>query len=310
MIYLIYGEDDFRSKQKLKELITDFTNKFGGENIDILETDQITPEKISRTLLTPSMFSPQKMVVTKNFLNQSKASLDLFSISSLPKEITLVFWEEGEISPAKELAGAKVFEFKKLWGKDLEKWYLESFQKEGLEVDKEALIKIITLIENNLWKANSEIQKIAAFKKSEGSTRVDSKDISLLVKSDFDYSIFELTDALGQKNTKKSLNLLNNFLAKGEEPLGILGMIHRQIRNLVLLKEAQAKKLPDTKIATLMKLHPFVIKKTKEQIKNFSLKELRTIYDLLVKTDQQIKIGECDPALALRQLVLDICSFS
>jgi len=53
-------------------------------------------------------------------------------------------------------------------------------------------------------------------------------------------------------------------------------------------------------------LHPFVIKKTYEQTKNFSMEGLKKIYGKLQNLDMAIKSGRFDARTALDMLVMGI----
>ena len=67
-----------------------------------------------------------------------------------------------------------------------------------------------------------------------------------------------------------------------------------QFRNLIKVKSA-----PDENPG----LHPFVLRKAKEQAKNFSFEELKKIYYQLLTTDFNIKFGKIKPIAALELLV-------
>jgi len=59
-------------------------------------------------------------------------------------------------------------------------------------------------------------------------------------------------------------------------------------------------------MATRLKLHPFVVKKTTRQAMNFSMEQLETVYRRLLEIDVAIKTGEMNDVLALDMLVVGL----
>jgi len=53
-------------------------------------------------------------------------------------------------------------------------------------------------------------------------------------------------------------------------------------------------------------MHPYVVKKTLAQLKNFSGPDLRRIYQKLFSFDLAVKTGRLQPELALEMLILEI----
>jgi DNA polymerase-3 subunit delta len=99
---------------------------------------------------------------------------------------------------------------------------------------------------------------------------------------------------------------LHQLLNEGEHPLALLGMIVRQFRILIQVKELTERGLSQQDIATRLKLHRFVVQKAVRQAMNFSLEQLEVIYQKLLDTDMAIKTGQMDEVLALDMLVVGL----
>jgi len=111
-----------------------------------------------------------------------------------------------------------------------------------------------------------------------------------------------MVDALGRRDGRTAMRLLHQLL-NSQKPLSLLGMIVRQFRILVQVKELSERGLGQREIADKLKLHSFVVGKGLHQARNFSMAQLETVYDQLVETDVAIKTGRLDPVLALDLLV-------
>jgi len=99
------------------------------------------------------------------------------------------------------------------------------------------------------------------------------------------------------------------LLDAGEHPLALLGMIVRQFRIMIQVKELSGQGLragAQQDMATRLKLHPFVVKKTTRQAMDFSMGQLETVYRKLLETDVDIKTEKMNDVLALDMLVVGL----
>jgi DNA polymerase-3 subunit delta len=152
----------------------------------------------------------------------------------------------------------------------------------------------------------NEIKKLVTYKNS-----ITVADVKKIVTSEIETNIFNLVDALGQKNLKKALIEVKNMLKKGENEIYILSMIIYQMRNLILVKNILVNNQQPTTnnqqlISRKLALHPFVVKKTLLQVKNFTLEKLKEIYQKLVDFDIAVKTGKIEPGNALNLLIIEI----
>ncbi len=95
-------------------------------------------------------------------------------------------------------------------------------------------------------------------------------------------------------------------MEKGENEIYLLTMFIRQFRNLLIIKDLLEKGISYYELPRKTGLHPFVVKKTWEQAKNFSLESLKRVYAKLLEVDLAIKKGKIEPATALDIFVMSI----
>ncbi|MFZ5559904.1 MAG: DNA polymerase III subunit delta, partial [Patescibacteria group bacterium] len=124
-----------------------------------------------------------------------------------------------------------------------------------------------------------------------------TENVELLVRPGIDLNIFDMVDALGQKNKSRVLKLFSQHIEKGEDEFYLLSMFIYQIRNLLRIKSTPIAKLD---------LHPFVIRKTLYQVKNFTFEELKKIYYQLMTIDLEAKTGKTDIMIALELFLAKI----
>jgi DNA polymerase-3 subunit delta len=102
------------------------------------------------------------------------------------------------------------------------------------------------------------------------------------------------------------MKLLNEHLAAGDDPFYLLSMYFYQFRNLLKVKPLAQKNMNQFDISKKLKLHPFVARKSMDQVRNFTLAKLKELYSALCEIDFESKIGKVDIGLALDKFVASI----
>ncbi|MDD2680496.1 MAG: DNA polymerase III subunit delta [Patescibacteria group bacterium] len=318
MIFFLYGPDSFRRRQKLNELKERFMSTVDalGQSLIVLDGSQTTPQILQEKISSGSLFTKKRMVVIENiFLNKNEAVftslLNICNKNASANDNAIVF-SEAEIVVSKLKAEAKklnnllkkqpfVQEFALLSGNNLLAFAQKEIQKQKGSIATQALSLLCHRVGNDLWRLNNEIAKLTA---CAGEKIIDQALVEEMVKSEADDNIFALTDALGAKNIKLALQLLEEQFAAGLSAEYILVMFQRQFKIMLEIKVAQNQGTTnETQIASKLKLHPFVVKKTASQSNKFSLEELNQYWDELLNLDFRNKQGRADIKSELYALI-------
>lgn len=322
MIIFLYGEDDFRSLEKLNEIKEKFlqTNA-SGSNLSVIDFDEKQPQlNLGEIAGTGGLFFAKRLIIIKNAATgsgteKSSEILELLKNKKRivqSKDVILVFWEKG--IPAKNNALFRFLEkmsdkkqlFEKLQGAKLVRWTISQIKKNGgqEELSLPNLNKLIAYAGDDLFQLDNEIKKLVNFK---GGEKIGAEDIDLLVKAKISANIFAAIEALSENDKKKALSLLHLQLEKGEDPFYIFSMYVYQFRTLLRIGDLfWQKKFNQYQIAKETGIHPYVAQKGLAQLKNFNLKKLKDIYQKLQDIDLEIKTGKIDIKLALDKFILEI----
>lgn len=306
MIIFLYGQDTYRSREELRKIIEEYkrTNPdwLDFNRIDVSNNEVEIFEQFRQTADTVSMFNQEKLIFIENIFSVSQRTqeeiLEFLKKKELKKDrnTTIVFWE-GENLPRAELRGklfkflkskAKSQEFKPLKGVQLKNWIKDYVEEQKGKIENPAIEKLVEYVGSDLWRLGNELNKLISYKIRGTKYEIRLEDIELLVKPEIDPNIFEMVDALGYRNKNRVLKIFNQFLERREDEAYLLAMFIYQVRNLVKLKSSGR-----------LDLHPFVIKKTRQQARNFSFDQLKKIYYQLLTIDLDIKTGKTDPKTAL-----------
>ncbi|MBU3922925.1 DNA polymerase III subunit delta [Patescibacteria group bacterium] len=291
MITFLYGPDIYRSRQELRRLIQE--KKSNSDYLDFIRIDINDKgidffEEISKSINSISMFDNNKLIVIENIFSFDKEAQEEFIEKLKDFDKDLIVWDE------KPDLRTKLFKFlepnsKKfdlLKGSELRNW-IKDYSK---DIESSAIDLLIEYVGSDLWRMSNEIDKLLNYTK-----KIEKKDVELLVKPEFDLNIFNMVDALGDKDKKKAISLFKKHLNKGEDPFYLLSMFIYQFRNLIKVRSGGK-----------LDLHPFVIKKTQHQARNFDVDELKKIYHSLLIIDFDSKIGKTDIKTALELFVVGL----
>lgn len=299
MIILLYGEDTYREKKKVNEIMEEHRQKHkSGLNLRYLEGKSTSFDDLRNEMLGISMFKEKKLIVVMDPLSNNKLKEDLIEKGEVfaSSDNVLLLVEQSKLLKKDKLVAfaekhGKVQEFELLSGVKLKNWIEKEIEEKGGNIDEANLDKLIEYVGSDLWRLENEITKLVNYSKN-----ISSKSIDLLVRPDYEVNIFDTVDAIAVKNKKKAINLIRNHIDKGESAIYILAMIASQIRNILSVKSGGGQ----------TGMHPFVFRKSSSQARNFTLEELKSIYRRITELDADIKVGRIDQEAALDILIAEI----
>ena len=317
MLIFLYGEDSYSSRQKLNEIIAKYKAKHKtGFNFRVIDFAEKDLNELKMAAESSPMFREKKLLILEDsFAKKADWQKELSSYlkkGNIVKdtETTLVFYEKQLPDRRTELfkflaAKPNVSqEFKKIEGAKLENWIKKTVEKNNAGIGPGAVQMLAVYVGGNLWQMANEINKLIAFC-GEGKN-IDGKDVEELVAMKTEVNIFDTVDALAARDRKKVFRLLHRHLEEGENEIYLMSMFVRQFRNLLIIKDLEEKGISHYEMPARTGLHPFVIRKTFAQTKNFSLEGLKKIYAKLLDLDLSIKSGRISALVALDTLVMFI----
>lgn len=300
MIIFLFGEDSYRSSQKLAEIKQNFKEKTdpSGINIAIFDGADFDLEKFSAAASQTGFLAAKRLIIVKNLLLDKP---DKTLIEQLTENFSawenseniIVFYEGGAIDKTlkltklfKLLLKSKSQEFAPLDNRELTTWVLNHVKEQGGKIGTAAVELLISAVGNNLWQLTNELDKLLAYK---NNGTVAEADIKLFVIAKITEDVFGLTDALATGNKKMALLRLKNQEQAGLNEVYLTTMFIRQFRILAQIKSLLSNKVPESQIASKLKLHPYVVKKSLPLAAKFTLAKFQNIYRELVELDQKLK---------------------
>jgi len=315
MIIFLYGQDSYRISQKLKEIVFGYRTKNpSGFNLVHFDLSDGKIEDFFEAIKSSSFIPEKKLIIAKGVFsikNQSEPILKFLKTQNKISEENIIL----VITHFDDSLKNKLFEhltkkpnqfqnFKPLKDYEIKDWAKRFLNSFDIELTGEALNFLISNCGRDLWRLDSEIRKLADFSAQGGSPEggkikvVSKSQVEELTIPDREHNIFELTDALLQKNKIKALKALHKAIDNGEKPTELLGLLAWQARNLLRFKMG-------AKPASL-KLHPFVLGKLQESEKTFSMEELNAFLSKIIDLDLAFKTTDINTKTALSLLISEI----
>jgi DNA polymerase-3 subunit delta len=328
MFYLLHGKDEYRRAlelEKMKAKLGDPTTV--DLNTTVIDGRNVTVGEIAFACDAVPFLSDKRLVIVNDLAARFERKprdadsdserdsgflqrLDEY-LQHLPDSARLVFLENRKIkksNPIHRLVSASdrgyEKEFAPLKPGDLIRWITKRAQEKGGQIDGAAVQVLAAYVGSDLRLLDHEIDKLLTYAGDERS--VMEEDAKLLVSYVQEADVFQMVDALGTRDIRQAMELVEKLLSEGQHPLYLLRMITRQFRILLQIKELQSRGTSPADVKTLLRLHPYVAKKTMAQSRNFSIRQLEVIYHRLLEIDAAIKGGEIEDHLALNMFVAEL----
>ncbi|HUF37386.1 MAG TPA: DNA polymerase III subunit delta [Anaerolineales bacterium] len=316
-VYLLHGDDEVG----IENWIGSLREKLGERSTADMNTTRlkgrVDPIGLQAAVRAVPFLAPRRLVILEEALvsMKSKAEREAFLalLEGVPLSTALVIAEGKVLEPKHWLqdwgAGHPDRFFSKAMplprGGALVKWVVDYARSEGGEMTPQAAQHLVDLIGDDNRLAAAETDKLMAYV---GYGRaIDVDDVDLLTAPVRQADVFKMVDAIGAKNGRLALTMLQDLLAT-RDAISIFGMIVRQVRLLLLFKEMQAERLPPASVAKELGVRDFVVSKLSGQAANFEIDGLEAIYAGLAGIDDRIKTGRIEPEIALNAFIAEVTS--
>lgn len=187
--------------------------------------------------------------------------------------------------------------------KNLAGYIAQWTRKREIAIDGRAIRLLADYVGADLRRLDNELDKLATY--ARGRT-VNEGDVKLLVSDASEALIWNLTDALSQRNGRVAMRSLCELRRSDANPFYLLTMIARQYRIIIKVKEASARGAGNEyDIAKVVKESPFPVKKALQQCRKYTFEQLDEIMFRLLQTDYAMKTG-ADPDTEIDVLIAEL----
>jgi DNA polymerase III subunit delta len=316
--YVFCGLDEKLIKDSIELIVRNMLNgDFADLNYIKFDGNKMSLQELQNACETLPFFSDKKVVLVYRALflsdredRDSKKRFEEIStyIEDLPKHCVLIMYYVFEDEREKPSGNIKKLEKKctiikadKLKGEKLYKKVKDVFENRGKDIGKVELRFFCDNVDNNMDIIVNEVNKLIGY--TEGR-EITKKDITDMFPQKSDNDIFDLVDFVSQKRPEKAIDVLNELIYRGENPIGILSMIQRQFKLLLNVKLGSEEGKTKEILAKELRLHPFIAEKLLIQSKKFSLLQLKRCLELCLNTEKTLKSSPFDKKTEMELLLI------
>jgi len=321
VVYVLHGDDEYAIAQHLDELekkLGDATT--ASMNTTRLEGAAFNPDQLLSVAGAMPFLAKRRLVIVINPLARlpHPAVQKKFreQLGKIPLTTALVLVEYRLLTSDRDRRSNKIHWLEKWAGENPERAFIKAFilpkgsalasrlqemaRKAGGQLTSEAASLLGELVDGDPRLASQEIDKLFAYVAYRRPVEID--DVQAISAAAGQGDIFDLVDSLGGRDGRKAMGMLHRLL-EYQDYFTVFGMVVRQFRLLIQVRELLDQGAPKTEIAHQMHLLSFIADKLVMQAGRFSLTDLERIYHHLLDVDDAIKTGQVPDALALEMFI-------
>lgn len=315
-LYYFHGDEPYLMERAVKRL-TDLVvpPDFRDFNLDVFYGNECKGDEIVSVAQTLPMFADRRMVIVKRAGDLSAAALEILAACAVdPPPTTCLAFVGEKVDQRKKFfqelkKKGELVECKRPYENQLGAFIREEAKGLGKRIEPAAAEMLVYLVGSNLGELTTQLEKVALYVGQREAISIG--DVRGIVSDTKVESVFDLANAMGERDPAKALRSLATILRDGEAPLMLLAMIARHFRQLWRVRDLMAQKVAQQDLSRLLGINPYFLKGVMAQARNFGTHELKLVFESLYAADLELKGGGSRrPALIMERLVMDICGIS
>jgi DNA polymerase III delta subunit len=339
MVFLLHGEDPFRTRLRVGEVVSALLGGRAtapgvlatigeprlGALLGVSRHDARTDagSAILMSGQAQGLFDAdeRRVVVVDN----AEALRDLAVISSFPPEAALVLVTVERLPASRarrpprakpatappatlidavEAVGGTIERIERLLPTDVPAWIEARARLHGIRLASEAVAALASAAGTDTERIEQELKKLGAYA---GGAAVSAADVRLLVSGAIEADVFELTQAVVRKDARTAVGTLERLLADGNAVQQILALLLWQFR-VLLFASAMRSSADAERMAKAIRSTPGAIARATAFARRVTRPDIVRAYEAIYATDQVIKTGRAESDVAALTLcVLDLC---
>lgn len=323
MIRVICGDDEFAVSNALEARLGAIaTPDLREANVTTFDSQGTMLAEVIDTARAVPFMSDRRAIVVKNMLapledRNKKVRGDWSNLGSviakdgigIPNELIFVDYAPLRLTSPnlKPLAAvAEVERYALPKRAELDRWIRERAAINGLTLSGRGTARFTALAGDNTRRIDSELRKLALY--ADGRP-LDERDVELMVPDAHQEVIFKVVDAIVDRKAGDALSGVSSLIQNGETVEGILFLLSRQLRTLVMASEMMMRGVPRQEISNRLNLRfGWLLDKTVRQVNRSGYQRLLDMHRSVLEVDFATKTGRMDRKLATELVITRLSS--
>lgn len=308
-VYLLGGDESYLVNQYKAKLLAALCDTDDSMNYMVYKGENAVPEDIREFAMTMPFFADRRVLLVEDsgFFKKGNEAVEEF-IEDIPDTTVIVFVEneiDKRLKLYKQIAkSGTVADFNTPDERTLLIWIKSLFSREKMTIDDEAVYGLLGSVGTDMNTLVNEAEKLKSYCIDTG--RVTLPCVEKLCINQVESKIFDMMDALSQRNKLKTMKLYDDLLKLKEPAMRVLFLITRQFNILLKVKFAIEAGEKNSAIAGFAKIPPFTVKKYMEQSKGYTYSQLVKCTEMCQQAADNIKSGRMRDNRSVEMLIVTL----
>ena len=308
-VYLLYGKEDFLRNSYKRQLTTAIS---GSDTMNklVLEGKGIDLSQVKDFLDTMPFFADYRLVVLSDtgLFSSSQDGWDKM-LADIPETSALVFCER-EVDKRNKLFKAVgkygyAASFETPSENELIYWIAQNFKRDGKVADRYVCENLLERCGSDMENLKNQIEKLISY--TGERAKITTEDLDAVCTEQVTNQVFAMIDAATEGKLKKAFDLYQDMLVLNEKPLRIMYLIGRQCNILLVVRQMNAAGADVNTIgAEIGMRYPSLVRKSINQSKAFTEKNLKELVEMSVELEELVKTGRMDENIAVETALIQI----
>ena len=226
-----------------------------------------------------------------------------------PNDTTFFVFTESEVDKRSKLyktvqSKGYVAEFTVQDENSLKRWIAGILGREGKKISENTAPLLLTKTGTDMENIQMELEKLICYCLDRDI--VTAEDVEAVCTTRITNHIFDMVNAIAEKQPQKALQLYYDLLALKEPPMRVLFLIARQCNLLLQTKELKNRGHDNKTIASKIGVPPFAAGKYVAQASHFKTSVLKNAVKQCVETEEAVKSGRMNDMMSVEILILSV----
>lgn len=307
--YLLYGEERYLRRQYKDRLQKALCGDGDTMNTHFYEgKDTPVGEIIDLAETLPFLAERRVIFITDSGLFKSGGE-KMAEYLAEPNETAFFVFNESEVDKRSKLfktvqSRGYAAEFAVQDENTLKRWVAGILAKDGKKITENTVQLLLSKTGTDMDNIQMELEKLVCYCMDRDV--ITDADVEAVCTTRISSHIFDMINAIADKNQKVALELYYDLLALKEPPMRILFLIARQCNMLLQARELKSRGYDNRTVGSKLGVPPFIAGKYLAQAGRFSSSTLHRAVQQCVEAEEAIKSGRMNDMMSVEILILSV----
>jgi len=308
-VYLLYGEERYLRKQYTDRLRKALCQEDDQMNSHFYEGKDVPVGEIIDLAETLPFLAERRVIFISNSGLFKSGGEKMAEYLTAPNETTFFVFTESEVDKRSKLyktvqSKGYVSEFSMQDENTLKRWIAGILGKEGKKITENTVQLFLTKTGTDMENIQMELEKLICYCMDKDV--ITNEDVETICTNRITNHIFDMINAIADKQQQTALQLYYDLLALKEPPMRILFLIARQCNMLLQVKEMKARGYDNKTIGSKIGVPPFIAGKYVAQAARFKTADLRKAVAQCVEAEEAVKTGRMNDMMSVEVLIVSV----